>query len=125
MGLVLSSVITLDMQLSTITVRSKNKILVFSRQVSLISDSAKFTREVTKTQVSIINDSIDSALPKEHSPYDSLLRSPKPTSGVANCTAGTRTSKLEGRPRDDCLREDKADEERIWLWGPGGVYSCT
>lgn len=113
MGLVLSSVITLDMQLSTITVRSKNKILVFSRHVSLISDSAKFTREVTKTQVSIINDSVDSALPKERSPYDSLLRGPKPTSRarVANCTAGTRTSKLEGRPRDDCLRDDKADEE--------------
>ena len=52
-------------------------------------------------------------------------RGPKPTFGacVANCMAGTRTSKLEGRPRDDCLREDKADEERTWMWGPGCVYS--
>lgn len=57
-GLVLSSVITLDMQLSTITIQSKNKILVFSRHVSLISDSAKFTHEITKTHVLIINDSM-------------------------------------------------------------------
>lgn len=50
-GLVLPSVITLDMQLSTITIRSKNKILVFGRHVSLISDSAKFTHEVTDSGI--------------------------------------------------------------------------
>lgn len=51
-----------------------------------------------------------------------VVPSPLPGPAGANCLADTHIFRLQGRPKDDWLGDDEADEEHAWPLGPGYLY---